>query len=315
MNSLDRLAYSAAEAIDGSVANLTVPTWGVATSPFADLRRTLGYALAGATAAVLAVVALLVVAPPGEESTDVTPSTVVVTTIPSVPSTIDPPVPTTTPSVPDNIVPVPIPDGTERPVQGDVEPPDLVIFSPTDGAHVVTGRVVVEGYTEIGAGLSSSEGERIEVDHEGHWSHIVSLALGENRIGYVATDSSGNQTRLGLVIVRDTPPTTTTIAETRPPKDITTTTKARTWEFSAHNTYGFCAEDPPFDVFYGTGKPGTEITVSSEFGNGATMVGQNGRWEIKVFFPSAPFDRKFDVKVKDFTGAKKIFSFVRTSEA
>jgi hypothetical protein len=310
VNSLDRLAYSAADAIEGSVSHIAVPVWGKVASPFADVRRTLGYALAGATAAVLAVVALLVVAPPGEESTDFTPSTVAVTTVPSVPSTVDVTIPTTTPLNPDRLIPVPIPDLQDRPVQADIEPPELVIVSPADGEHVITGRVVVEGYTEIGAGLASSGGERIDVDHEGHWSHVVSLALGENSVGYVAIDGAGNETRLAIVIVRDAPPTTTT---TQPrPKDTTTTTKARTWEFTAHSTYGTCAEDPPYDAYYGRGKPGTEITVSSEFGGGSTMVGHNGEWEIKVFFPSAPFDRKFDVKVKDFTGAKKTFSFVRT---
>jgi hypothetical protein len=310
MNSLDRLAYSAADAIEGSVAHIAVPVWGRAATPVADVRRTLGYALAGATAAVLAVVALLVVAPPGEETTDFTPSTVVVTTVPSVPSTVDVTTPTTTPSVPDSIVPMPIPDGRERPVQADAEPPELVIVSPADGERLITGRVVVEGYTEIGASLASVDGERIDVDHEGRWSHVVSLALGENAIGYVAIDGAGNETRRAIVVIRDAPPTSTTQPR---PKDVTTTTKARTWEFTAHNTYGTCAEDPPFDVFYGRGKPGTQINVSSEFGGGSTMVSQNGEWEVKVFFPSAPFDRTFDVKVKDFEGTRKIFSFVRTA--
>lgn len=311
MNSLDRLAYSAADAIEGSVARVPVPTWGSA-SAFAGMRRTFGYALAGATAAVLAVVALMIVAPPTEESTDITPTTVVVTSVPStVPQTVNPTVPTTTPILPDNFVPIPIPDGQDRTVQADIEPPTLVIVSPKDGAHFDAGRVVVEGYTEVGARVASVDGARIDVDHEGRWNHAVSLAIGENRVGFIATDAAGNQAQIGIVIVRDAPPTTTTTKAR--PKETTTTTKDRAWEFTAHSMYGTCAEDPPYDVYYGTGKPGTEITVSSEFGGGGTIVRENGSWELTVFFPSAPFDKQFIVKVSDHTGAKKHFEFTRTS--
>lgn len=318
MNALDRLAYSAADAIDVSVATVPVPTWGAASArPFAGLARTAGYALAGAAAAVLAVVALLVVSPPSEETidnapptvtattTDVTPTSVTPTTDPSVDITVPP---TSIPSDPVPVVPV-VPGTGNRAPGADTEAPEIVIVAPSSGAHTTAERVVVEGYTEIGAALSTDDGERIRVDHEGKWSHPVALEIGVNVFGFVATDAAGNIGSASIEIVRDAPRPTTT---TTKPRSTTTTTDAKTWEFTAHNTYGFCAEDPPYDIFHGTGKPGTEISVTSEYGGGGAVVGENGRWEVKVFFPEAPKNVEFAVKVTDFTGARKTFTFVHT---
>lgn len=314
MNPFDRLAYSSADAIDASVANVPVPIWGAgATSAVVGLRRTFGYALAGATAAVLAVVALLVVGP-AEEVTDITPSTIVTTSIP-VPSTVEITVPTTVPTpAPDGLlpVPVPIPSTEDRTVQADAVPPDLTIVSPRNGIHVDSARVRIDGITEIGATVATEDGARVDVDHEGRWSHVADLELGENSVSFTAKDAAGNQAQASILIVLNARPTTTTTTKARP-KDTTTTTKARSWEFTAHNTYGVCAEDPPYDVFYGTGTPGTMITVSSEHGGGAAEVREDGSWEIQVFFPEAPFDEQFLVKVSDQAGAKKHFEFTRTS--
>jgi hypothetical protein len=164
----------------------------------------------------------------------------------------------------------------------------------------------------------------VEVGEDGMWSAEVRLEAGENRLIFTATDSSGNQASASVTVSRVVdrprvttttttrpPETTTTTTTTKPPESTTTTSKPPAeWNFTAHTTYGSCEEDPPYDVYYGTGKPGTAITISSEFGGGTTEVGENGEWSLKVFFPEAPAELVFTVKVKDFTGAKVLFEFV-----
>ena len=80
-------------------------------------------------------------------------------------------------------------------------------------------------------------------------------------------------------------------------------------EFTAHNVYGVCEENPPFDVYWGTAPPGTPIYVESEYGSGSTTANDNGDWEIKVYFPEAPAEKEFTVKVKDDKGQKFYFGF------
>ncbi len=84
--------------------------------------------------------------------------------------------------------------------------------------------------------------------------------------------------------------------------------------FTAHQKYGSCGEDPPYDVFYGTATPGHEIAVVSEYGSGATVAGEGGGWELRVNFPESPVGKTFAVKVINrHTGATKIFEFTRTA--
>lgn len=52
------------------------------------------------------------------------------------------------------------------------------------------------------------------------------------------------------------------------------------------------------------------MTVSSEFGGGSTVAGEDGSYWPRVEFPSAPFAKVFPVKVKGEFGGKKIFEFV-----
>lgn len=83
------------------------------------------------------------------------------------------------------------------------------------------------------------------------------------------------------------------------------------WEWSAHQSYGSCGEELPYDVFYGTGKPGEQVWVGSPFGSGVTEVNDDGHWEVKVEFPEAPLGEPFEVVVEhlDF---REVFTFVRT---
>ena len=85
-------------------------------------------------------------------------------------------------------------------------------------------------------------------------------------------------------------------------------------KFTAHQKYGSCSEAVPYDVFSGTGAPGLEVMVHSEFGSGSTVIGEDGKWRIKVEFPNAPFDKEFPVKVKSSAGDRVDFWFVRTGD-
>lgn len=88
--------------------------------------------------------------------------------------------------------------------------------------------------------------------------------------------------------------------------------KNETVTFVAHQTYGSCGEDIPYDVFYGSAEPGAKITASSEFGGNSTTADENGNWEMKVKFPDAPSGKTFNVKIKASTGQSRTFSFTNT---
>jgi hypothetical protein len=82
--------------------------------------------------------------------------------------------------------------------------------------------------------------------------------------------------------------------------------------FEAHQKYGSCGEEVPYDVFYGSAKPGATISASSEYGSNSTTANGDGRWEMKVTFPDAPSGKAFNVSIKASTGQSKTFSFTNT---
>lgn len=306
MTTLDTLARNSAAAIHQSVAFVPVPAGGITrTSRRFVLRRSMSYAFAGAAAAIVAVFAMLVVATPADEVTDVTDTTVLTST-----TLADPDIQTTVPiETPDGVVPIVPPDGSRQVAPGDTTPPHLTVLSPENGASTTRSSVVVTGLAEGGARVVGPSDGPVEVDDEGVWSSEVRLELGRNRLTFTAIDEAGNFATATVNVTRIAPPTTTT---TKPADTTTTTTDAPDWEFTAHKTYGSCADNPPYDIYYGTGKPGTEILVTSEYGSGSTVVAGNGEWSVKVFFPSAPAHSGFVVNVKHFDGSKKTFEFTYT---
>ena len=103
-----------------------------------------------------------------------------------------------------------------------------------------------------------------------------------------------------MTVHYDVPETTTTTTTKAPEEEI---------EFTAYNVYGTCDESPPYDVYWGTAPPGAPIYVESEYGSGSTTANENGDWELKVYFPEAPAEKEFTVKVKDNKGNKFYFGF------
>lgn len=78
--------------------------------------------------------------------------------------------------------------------------------------------------------------------------------------------------------------------------------------FTANQKYGSCGEEVPFDVFWGTGQPGTTVWVGSPYGGATTTVLENGSWKIRVEFPEAPVGKTFEVVIEG-NAARKVFTF------
>lgn len=87
---------------------------------------------------------------------------------------------------------------------------------------------------------------------------------------------------------------------------------AKAHEFTANQKFGSCSENPPYDVFWGTGIPGSVVEVGSSYGSARIEVGEGGWWEKKVFFETAPVGETFEVVVGDSLGNVKTFMFTRT---
>lgn len=107
------------------------------------------------------------------------------------------------------------------------------------------------------------------------------------------------------------PPATEPATTTTHPATTTTTTTQPPTGFSANQTWGSCGDAPPYDEFYGTAAAGSTITVSSPYGSGSTTAGADGKWYIKVFFPTAPPYESFTVTVGSPHGTAN-FPFIHT---
>jgi hypothetical protein len=158
------------------------------------------------------------------------------------------------------------------------------------------------GVTEPGATVLAGP-YQAQVDDDGTWRIVLILSPGPNEARFVARDAAGNEA-VALITVFYVPPVATTF-----PLE-TTTTEKELAEFDANAFYGSCTEQPPFDIYYGMGVPGSTIYVQSPYGSGVTTVNGEGQFEIQVFFPEAPPGEGFLVKVKDQYGRQEGFEFV-----
>lgn len=181
----------------------------------------------------------------------------------------------------------------------DVTPPKLEITSPEDGATFTEKAVTFMGTTEPGTRVFSGRWEA-DVAEDGSWKIVLFLSEGANRARFTARDAAGNEAQASITVNHVV--TTTTTKPEKPKPDLAA--------FTAFATFGSCNESPPFDVYHGTGHPGSKVYVESPYGAGSVKVGDDGKWEVKVFFPDAPPDEPFQVKVFDEHGRKKIFEFV-----
>ena len=318
MTTLDARGRKAAAAINHSVTEFT-PTVTVSDLVHrAAVQRALNFAGAIAVVVLAVVVgALLRTATQTEEVADtLPPEPSVTTTVAPIEEPVELPdiiVPTDPDA--DPVVPPGIPGGddaaapedepveeppAEEPVEDvDTEPPAIAVTSPKAGATLGEKIIRFEGTTEPGATVAAGKYEA-DVDGAGNWGITLVLSPGGNRARFTATDSAGNAATASITVYYEPP------EEPKPPKE---------HEFSAYSTFGECALDPPYDVYYGTADPGEKITITSEYGGGTVNADAEGNWELKVFFPEAPYDKTFHVKVKDTKGNLKKFDFVALEPA
>ncbi|HEY7467983.1 MAG TPA: hypothetical protein VIC07_00450 [Acidimicrobiia bacterium] len=193
-------------------------------------------------------------------------------------------------------------------VAADTTPPPLDIIEPRDGAELDQPEVVFRGTTEPGATVWAGK-YQAEVDPDGSWSIVLILSKGANRVGFTARDEAGNETEARVTVnylVMEETTTSTTKPDEEPIDEPA--------EFVANASFGVCTLTPPFDVYYGKGEPGSTVHVQSEHGSGEVTVGEDGQWEIQVFFPEAPPGQGFLVTVFDDLGREKVFEFVYQPE-
>ncbi|MGB7859235.1 MAG: hypothetical protein WBM90_01930 [Acidimicrobiia bacterium] len=198
-------------------------------------------------------------------------------------------------------------------------PPAIEILYPVDGQVFETREVVFEGTSEAYARVFFGEKAAV-VTEPGSWRIVLKLDKGENHIEATALDRSGNKATDSVTVIVQIPEEPKKEEPKPEPKKEEPKEQPKEepkedhveWEFSAHQLYGACSENPPYDVFHGTGKPGTLIVIEAEFGRKTTEVHENGEWEAKIFFEGAPIGEAFPVWVVDKFGHEKVFEFVHT---
>jgi len=84
-------------------------------------------------------------------------------------------------------------------------------------------------------------------------------------------------------------------------------------DVTAHQVYGFSDDPDPYEKFFGTAAPGLPIVAESVHGSADTVAGEDGRWDLKLWFDGPPAGESFDIDVligdEVFT-----FGFVSTYE-
>ncbi|MEZ5176314.1 MAG: hypothetical protein R2823_08940 [Acidimicrobiia bacterium] len=176
-------------------------------------------------------------------------------------------------------------------VGDDGEPPRFAITSPADGSETDDRVILVRGTVEPGAKVYYGD-RKAHVDGD-DWKIEVKLKAGKNTLTFKAKDKEGNKSVATIHVwyVGDDEPG---------------------YEFWAAQTYGSCSENPPYDIFYGKGKPGSVVEVGSAWGSGRAEVSDEGHWELKVFFEGAPVGEPFKVIVQASTGEEKHLKFTYT---
>jgi len=77
-------------------------------------------------------------------------------------------------------------------------------------------------------------------------------------------------------------------------------------DITAHQAFGVSDDAHPFAKYYGTAPPGTVVTAVSEFGSADGKAGEEGHWELGVWFEGAPSGEAFPVTV---TVGDEVFRF------
>jgi len=186
--------------------------------------------------------------------------------------------------------------------EADTDPPDLVILHPEDGQRFDKKEVAYEGKTEPGARVFAGKYEA-DVDAEGNWRIVLFLNHeGVHNVTVTATDKASNEATASVKVYYDPP------KDEEKPKEEEPKEEPKEYDFSAKQKYGSSSESPPWDKWYGTGTPGTEIWIGNDWGSSSTTVPEGGEWYLKVQFPEMPCGTKA-VVLETNDGDRKVFEF------
>jgi len=177
----------------------------------------------------------------------------------------------------------------------------FTIKSPSDGTHVENKVVRFSG--EAADGVTIHRGKYTAEAKDGTWSMELVLSPGKNKVAFNATDGQGHIDTAVVTVYYDAPKEEEKPKEDDKPKDV---------KFTANQKYGSCGEEVPYDVFWGTAKPGAKIEASSPYGSNSTTANDKGHWELKVKFPDAPQGETFKVKIMSSDGGYQKFTFTNT---
>ena len=213
--------------------------------------------------------------------------------------------------------------------------PSLQVFSHQSGARVSEEQVQFRGIATAGS-VVIADATVAEIGPYGHWAVTLSLEPGANLKTFTVTDAAGVTSRESMLVHYAPMPAALTLASastasagtaahTSTGTDEAKTARAAQHDkklgskdgaaaheqaaFSAHQKYGSCGEDPPYDVFSGTAAAGAAITISSLYGSASTVADEHGSWWVTVYFPAAPEGQTFEVTAGDGASART-FSFV-----
>ena len=182
--------------------------------------------------------------------------------------------------------------------------PAFTIKHPADGTHVKS-KVLAFGGT-YGEDTTVHRGKYEASQRGGEWRMELVLSPGKNRVAFKGINGEGKSVVASVTVYYDAP-----AKETDDEKKDDKPHDEKV-VFNAHLKYGSCGEEVPYDVFYGSAKPGAKITALSDYGSNSTTANDDGKWEMKVTFPEAPSGETFMVKIKSSTGEYQNFSFTNT---
>jgi hypothetical protein len=181
------------------------------------------------------------------------------------------------------------PKDDKPPVEDDPDttPPEFVILSPKNGAHVDDQVVTVSGRVELGSTVTFAGKYEAKINEDGAWWIALKLEKGKNVFTLHAHDEAGNKSTASITLYLD--------AETD-------------HKFTANQKWNIVDGYPAANKYYGTAEPGAHVYVVSKAGGAEAKAKANekGQWETYVKFPEAPCGEYFEVVVET-DGARKTF--------
>ncbi len=174
------------------------------------------------------------------------------------------------------------PKDEEKP---DTTPPEFVILSPENGAHVDDEVITVSGKVEPGATVTFAGRYEAEVSEDGRWRIALKLEPGKNIFTLVAKDAAGNASEASVTVYLD---------------------REKDHGFTAHQKWEVVDGRVAHNKYYGTARPGSYVYIVSDEGGAEHKVktAENGEWHAYVEFPKANCNDWFAVVVENDAGRK-----------